>query len=153
VGRAVTEEQQMHVLTRHKHRGLHGPAKIDRQRLLALLLIAFGCVRVIAWLALILLYAIGVPFTHTLFLSVAFVALISLYANAATDFGQVCASLAQLTAGDAHHDSEHNRRVLSQTFADIERIEADINRLAGLSGGDALELAEKLCATLRSASR
>lgn len=87
-------------------RGLHGRAHHDRQRKIALVLIFTGLVRVVAWTTLILLYLVGVPFTAALFHSVAFVAIISLYANAATDFGQVCASLAQLTAGDAHRDAE-----------------------------------------------
>lgn len=97
-------------MNRHRHRGLHGNDKIDRQRLLALILVITGMIRSAAWGTLILLYVIGVPFTHSLFKSVAFVAIISLYANAATDFGQACASLAQLVAGDSHHDAEAARR-------------------------------------------
>jgi cytochrome bd-type quinol oxidase subunit 2 len=70
----------------------------DWERWIALALVITGLIRVLAWTVLIGLYLVGVPFTTALFKSVAFVALISLYANAATDFGQVCASLAQFSA-------------------------------------------------------
>lgn len=99
------------MLRRAKHRGLHGRGHIDRQRQLALILIITAMIRAAAWTTLIILYLLHVPFTASLFKSVAFVAVISLYANAATDFGQGAASLAQLTAADAHHDAEETRRV------------------------------------------
>lgn len=92
-------------------RRLHGPKHHDGQNLMAIVLIVWGLVRALAWVTLIVLYLIGVPFTTVLFHSVAFVAVISLYANAATDFGQVCASLAQLAAARAHQDAEHVRSV------------------------------------------
>jgi hypothetical protein len=97
---------------------------------------------VIVWVALLLMYLIGVHFTKSLFQSVAFVALISLYANAATDWGQVAASLAQLTAGDAHDDAEHVRAAQDVDFVAIE---SDIARLADLQPGpDAAALAREI---------
>lgn len=130
-------------MNRWGHRGLHGRPHIDRQRRTAIILVSTGLVRVLAWTTLIVFYLSGVPFTASLFKSVAFVALISLYANAATDFGQVCASLAQLTAGDAHHDAEAARREIT---VDTAAIEADIARLALLAPGpDAIALAENIC--------
>lgn len=127
---------------RSSHRGLHGRSHVNRQRRTALILVVTGLVRVTAWATLIVLYLAGVPFTAHLFQSVAFVALISLYANAATDFGQVCASLAQLTAGDAHQDTEHVRRMQALDFAALE---SDIAKLAALSPGpDADALAAEI---------
>ena len=120
---------RLQLRARHRDRGLHGHRHVDRQRLTAIILIITGLVRVCAWATLIALYLLGVPFTAHLFASVAFVAVISLYANAATDFGQVCASLAQLTAGDAHHDAEATRIAVG---IDYSAIEADIARLAEL---------------------
>ena len=103
----------MSLRERIHHHGLHGREHIGRQRRTAVILVVTGLVRVVAWTALIACYLLGVHFTRTLFSSVAFVAVISLYANAATDFGQVCASLAQLTAGDVHHDAEEARVALA----------------------------------------
>jgi hypothetical protein len=125
-----------------QHRGLHGRKHIERHRMQALLMIITGLFRVICWLTLIVLYLLGVKFTKSLFSSVAFVALISLYANAATDWGQVAASLAQLTAGDTHADVEHVRIAQGVEFAEVE---ADIARLADLQPGpEATGLAERI---------
>jgi hypothetical protein len=120
---------RLHARAQHPGRQLH---HINRQRLTALILIATGLARVGVWVTLIGLYLAGVAFTTSLFQSVAFVAVISLYANAATDFGQVCASLAQLTAGDAHHDAQAARHAIHRGTAVIE---ADIARLADLQPG------------------
>ena len=88
-------------------------------------------------------------FTSVLFHSVPFVAMISLYANAATDWGQVAASLAQLTAGDAHQDAEHNRAIF---HANLDDISASIDRLAILTGEEARLLAEETKQALYNAS-
>lgn len=125
---------------------LHGHRHHDRARRTALILVITGLCRVACWVTLIALYLLGVSFTHTLFASVAFVALLSLYANGATDFGQVCASLAQLAAGRAHQDAEHARRALG---IDLQAVEADIARLASLQPGpDAQTLAAQIRARL-----
>jgi hypothetical protein len=129
-------------LLRRSHiRGLHGPDHIGRQRHAAIVLVVTGFARAACWAALIVLYLFGVPFTHTLFASVTFVALVSLYANGATDFGQACASLAQLTAGDAHHDVEHVRASLD---VDFRQIDLDVARLAAMQGPEAEELAARI---------
>lgn len=94
---------------RANHAGPHSKAQVNKQRRLALIMIVTGLIRVIVWVSLIVMYVAGVHFTKDLFASVSFVAMISLYANAATDWGQVAASLSQLTAADAHQDVEHVR--------------------------------------------
>lgn len=131
------------IYRRIHHRGLHGSRHIDRERRRALILVITGLLRAACWLSLGVLYLVGVPFTHALFASVAFVALISLYANAATDFGQACASLADLSATDAHHDSERARAKLGHDF---EQIDEDIARLAALQPG---QEAQTLAAQIR----
>ncbi|MGH3264124.1 MAG: hypothetical protein ACRDNS_19250, partial [Trebonia sp.] len=89
---------------------LHGHQHHSRQRMVALVLVTAGLCRAASWLTLIGMYFLGVTFIHSLFQDVWFVAILSLYANAATDFGQACASLAQLTAARAHEDAEAGRR-------------------------------------------
>jgi len=127
--------------------GLDGRQKIGHQRRTALIMVITGLARVICWATLILLYLLGVHFTKALFTSVAFVALISLYANAATDWGQVAASLAMLTAGDAHHDAEATRVAVGVDFTAVEQ---DIARLADLQPGpDAKALATEIRAKLQ----
>lgn len=132
--------------------GLHGRAHVDRQRLTALLLICTGLLRCTVWIVLLGLYLLHIAFpdvagfTAALFANVAFVACLSLYANAATDWGQVCASLAQLTAGDAHHDAEAARREVS---VDFSALELDVARLSQLQPGPegdrlAAEIRERL---------
>jgi hypothetical protein len=135
---------------RAHHRQLDGQEHIAHQRRAALIRIFTGLSRVIVWLTLILLYALGVSFTKSLFTSVAFVAIISLYANAATDWGQVAASLAQLTAGDAHHDAEAARVAIGVDYAQIEQ---DIARLALLQPcPEADELAQSIRTKLGGSS-
>jgi hypothetical protein len=65
---------------------------------------------------------------------------ISLYANAATDFGHVCASLADLSARGA----EHTRSVVS---IDVTQLDSDIARLADLTLG---LKAQKLASEIRA---
>jgi hypothetical protein len=132
-------------LHRRAHRrGPAGHQRINRQRFIALAMIATGLGRVAIWLSLIFLYSIGVAFAINLFKSVAFVALISMISLALTDWGQVAASLAQLTAGDAHHDIEATRLEASIDTASIER---DLARLAQLEPGPE---GERLAAEIRA---
>lgn len=95
---------------RAHHSGLHGRDHVARQRMIALLMIGSGLLRVAIWSVLLLFYLAHVAFARTLFASVAFVSVLSVLALILTDWGQVAASLAQLTAGDAHRDAEHVRR-------------------------------------------
>ena len=121
---------------------LDGHARIVRQRRLALFLIITAMMRAAAWTTLIVLYLVHVPFTASLFKSVAFVAVISLYANAATDFGQGAASLSQLAAIEAHYDAEAARIAVG---VDYQAIDTDIAQLAELNPGpEAQELATRI---------
>lgn len=81
---------------------------------IAKILVITGLIRTLAWTTLIVMYLAGVSFTASLFKSVAFVAIISLYANAATDFGQSCASLAELSASNAHAEAEKAKDAATQ---------------------------------------
>lgn len=92
-------------------------------------------------------YILHLTFAVNAFASVSFVALMSCYANAATDFGQGCASLADLSAGDAHHDAEANRVLLT---VDVRQLESDIARLAELHPGPS---ADQLAASIRQRLR
>ncbi len=139
-----------HLHARAHRRELDGHARIGKQRRTALILVVTGLGRVLAWVSMMLLYVLHLMFpnvagfTAALFQSVPFVAMISLYANAATDFGQVCASLAQLTAGDSHSDIEHVRR---QAALDTTAIERDLERLAQLQPGPE---SDRLAAEIRA---
>ena len=129
---------------------LHGPRHHLKQRTIALALVSAGIARSTAWLTLILLYFLGATFVHHLFNDVWFVAILSLYANAATDFGQACASLAQLSAGQAHEDSEHTRHVLTLDMAELN---TDLRRLADLQPGvEAHQLARRIGERLKGQS-
>ena len=131
------------VHNRIHHRGLHGHKHIDRQRAIAITLIVTALARVGAWTLLTICYAVGVGFAVTLFKSVAFVALISMFALILTDWGQMAASLAQLNAADAHGAAEHNARALAVDYAGIEH---DLAELADLQPGPEARL---LAATIR----
>lgn len=120
--------------------------QIHRQRMVALVMIGSGLLRVAIWALLILLYLLHVKFARNLYASVSFVALLSVLALLLTDWGQVAASLAQLAAGDVHHDVNANRDALA---LDVEQLNADVARLAELQPGpegDALatEIRERL---------
>jgi hypothetical protein len=122
-------------------RGQHDGNEVARQRFIAILMVATGLLRVLIWFLLILLYAVGVPFARHLYTSVAFVSLLSVGALLLTDWSQVAASLAQLTAGDSHHDVEFVRDALNVDFAQMDR---DLDRLAELAGRPAHELADDI---------
>jgi len=120
-------------LNKRAHRtGLDGHARIGKQRMVALLMIGSGFTRVVIWTILLVLYLVHVAFARSLFASVAFVAVLSVLALMLTDWGQVAASLAQLSASDAHHDAEAGRR---EGQIDFAQIEGDIARLAKLQPG------------------
>lgn len=132
---------------RHRDRGLHGHKHVDHQRLTAILMIASGLLRVAIWAILLALYLLHVKFARDLYASVSFVAMLSVLALLLTDWGQVAASLAQLTAGDAHHDAEATRREVGVDFTDLE---GDIARLAELQPGpEAVALAARIRARLK----
>ena len=122
--------QRLH--NRAHHRGLHGRQHIAHQRRSALLMISTGLVRVALYTALTIAYLIRVGFAITLFASFSFVAFISMLALIETAWGQFAASLAQLTAGDAHADVEHVRVAQSFDFAEIQK---DVAALADLKPG------------------
>jgi hypothetical protein len=131
---------------RTHHRGLHGHDHTDRQRRTALLMIITGLLRVAIWSVITVAFLFGMPTVVGWFGSVKFVSLLSILALVLTDWGQVAASLAQLTAGDAHHDVEHVR---SQLGVDYTEIEGDIARLAELQPcPEADELARSIRARL-----
>ena len=117
---------------RHRDRGVHGHRHVDRQRLTAILMIATGLLRVAIWLAITVAFVAGDRAVGHWFGSVKFVSLLSILALVLTDWGQVAASLAQLTAGDAHHDAEATRLAIGVDFAQLD---ADISRLAALQPG------------------
>lgn len=126
----------MQALTRLRarahHHGLHGHRHISRQRLVALVMVATGLARVTMWIVLLALYGAGVPAIRSLYASVAFVSLLSVGALLLTDWGQVAASLAQLTAADAHHDAESARKEVQIDFVAIEK---DVAKLAEMQPG------------------
>ena len=134
---------RLELRARHKDTGIHGHKHIDHQRLVAILMIASGLARVAVWGILIVAYLLHVDAVRSLYASVSFVALLSVLALLLTDWGQVAASLAQLTAGDAHHDAEATRRDLS---LDVGEIEGDLYRLAKLQPGPE---ADRLAAEIR----
>lgn len=111
----------MRLRGRHRFVALHGQRHIDKQRLIALLMIGTGLARVFAWAALCGLYFLGASFAVNLFASVKFVCVLSVLALLLTDWSQVVASFAALVGGDTHHDAERTREVIETDFAEIER--------------------------------
>ena len=127
---------------RAHHRGPHTRRHIDRQRKVALVMILTGLVRVAIWSIITLAFALRVPLVVGWFSSVAFVSLLSILALVLTDWGQVAASMAQLTAGDAHASSAAAHRAIN---LDFEQLDLDIARLADLQPGpDAAQLAANI---------
>jgi hypothetical protein len=125
-----------------------GPGRVSRQRHRSLVLLVFGVVRIIAWTILGacvgagLLHAGGFTWAKDLAESVPFVALISLYANWATDVDAATAAFAALVASDSHAAVVSTGAALS---GDLDALKADISRLAGLSPGqEASDLAESI---------
>lgn len=136
--------QRLHA--RAHYRGLHGHQHVAHQRRAALIMIGTGLVRVCVWAAMLLLYVAGVAGVRHLYAQVAFVTILSVLALLLTDWGQVAASLAQLSAADAHHDSEATRSALA---VDVVQLDSDIAQLAALQPGpDAQRLAAEIRARL-----
>lgn len=128
------------------------PVAVDRQRRSALWLLVTTAVRVAAWTILIACVAggiLGIPafaWAKHLSASIPFVALISLYANWATDFGAGIAAYAALVAADVHSQLASASAALSADLADID---TDISRLAAmLPGTEAAALAASLSSRL-----
>jgi hypothetical protein len=116
-----------------------GPGLILRQRRRALVLLIFGIARVAAWVVLGTLVACGLAgvtdlaWAKTVAESLPFIALISIYANAATDLDGATAAFAALVAADVHHQVVATGLALA---ADLDAVEADVARLADLDPGD-----------------
>lgn len=136
------------------HRRAHAPllpVAANKQRQHSLWLLVTTLVRVAAWTILIACVAAGIAhgpgfaWARSLSQSIPFVALISLYANWATDFGAAIASYAALVAADVHHQVAAARTALG---ADLAEIQADIDRIAELQGDEAAELAAMVKAKL-----
>jgi hypothetical protein len=134
------------VAARASRRSTH--THVNRQRHRSLVLLLFSIGRIIAWTILGaavgagLLGADGFGWAKDLSESVPFVALISLYANWATDVGTATAAFAALVASDSHAAVVATGKMLE---ADLEALMDDIGRLAELGPGDeAAELAETI---------
>lgn len=133
---------------RHSRTKPQSHAKVSGQRRTALLMIGTGLFRVGVWTLLLIAYLLGMAFAHALFASVSFVAILSVLALMLTDWGQVAASLAQLTAGDAHGAAI---AVHGQVTLDTEALEHDLAQLAELQPGpDAERLADEIRARLHA---
>jgi hypothetical protein len=142
-------------LRRRVHRRAHvvvAPGGVNKQRRNSLWLLVTGLARTAFWLVLIgcvaagLAHIAGFAWAYDLSQTVWFVALLSLYANLATDFGAVIASYAALVAADVHSQVAVTSSVLT---ADLAHLHDDVDQLAGLEPGEeAAELAASLKARL-----
>lgn len=141
------------MLRRSQPAKLHGRTEIERQRRQAQLMVWTGLGRCGFWMLLLIGFLLGLilaPFhpIDKLFALVAFTAAISTLSLVETSWGQVAASLAQLSALDAHHDAEATRR---EQHIDYAAIEGDIARLAALHPGpDAERLEQQIKERLRA---
>lgn len=127
----------MSLLRRSQPARLHGRSEIERQRRQAQLMVWTGLARCAFWLLLLIGFLLGLVLTpfhpiDKLFALVAFTAAISTLSLVETSWGQVAASLAQLSALDAHHDAEATRQEVS---IDFTALESDVARLAQLTPG------------------
>jgi sulfite exporter TauE/SafE len=130
---------------------------VNRQRHRSLVLLLFSVARIIAWTILGaavgagLLGTAGFGWAKDLSESVPFVALISLYANWATDVGTATAAFAALVASDSHAAVVATGQMLE---ADLEALQSDVDRLAGLGPGqEAADLAASIHRKLTAAPR
>jgi uncharacterized membrane protein len=119
-----------------------------KQRHRAMVLLMFGVVRIICWIILAALIGAGLAgvdgfaWARQLAESLPFVVLISVYANLATDLDAATSAFAALVAADSHTAVVVTRDDLR---ADLQALQADITRLAGLQPGpEADELAESI---------
>lgn len=132
----------MRLQGRHSFAALHGRRHIDKQRLIALLMIGTGLARVLAWAALCGLYFAGAHFAVALFASVKFVCVLSVLALLLTDWSQVVASFAALVGGDTHHDAEATRRVVTADQHEVEHLVAALAHMK--PGPDSDELVQSI---------
>lgn len=92
---------------RARHRGPHGFAKIAQERHRALTLLVFGGARIAAWTVMGICVGLGLAqvtgfgWAAAMSQSLPFVAMISIYANWATDLDAWTAAFAALVAADA----------------------------------------------------
>jgi hypothetical protein len=129
-----------HRLHQRAHAGPQTHAKISSQRRLALWLTGFAGIRTFVWLAamaLIVAHWCGLEggFLHwftSLSATVIFVTFISFYCNASTDAANMVAGFAALFSADSHAAVVSTGQLLQ---ADMEELQADVERLAGLSPG------------------
>lgn len=125
---------------RHRHTGLHGSGTIDKQRLIALLMIGTGLARVALWASLCVAYLLHVAFVRNLYASVSFVALLSVVALLLTDWSQVAASYAALVGGDTHHDAEETRKAIG---FDMDQVQRELSMLAAAKPGEAADALQR----------
>jgi hypothetical protein len=112
-------------------------------------LLVFGVVRIVCWTILAVLVALGLAhvgvfaWAKDLAESLPFIALISIYANWATDLDAATAAFAALVASDSHAAVVSTGAAL---VADLGLLEVDVARLASLAPG---EEAEALARSIR----
>jgi hypothetical protein len=132
-------------------------AEVTTQRHRAIILLWTGAARTAAWVTLGIFIALGLAhigafdWASDLSKSIAFVALISIYANAATDFDAATAAFAALVAADAHKAAA---TVARHQLRETEALATDVSRLADLQPGpEAAELADDIRHRLRPGTR
>lgn len=135
------------------HRRSHAvvaPAEVSKQRRNSQWLLITGIIRTVFWALLLgcvvagLAHVLGFEWAKALSASVPFVAVVSLYANLATDWGAAIAAYAALVAADVHSQVTVTSSVLT---ADLAHLHDDVDRLAGLEPG---EEAAVLAASLKA---
>ena len=115
------------------------PGTVNKQRHRSLVLLLFGVIRIIAWTILGAVVGAGLlgvsefAWAKVLAESVPFVAMISIYANWATDLDAATAAFAALVASDSHAAVVATGVAIT---ADLGELEGDIARLADLQPGD-----------------
>lgn len=136
--------KRLRQVIRHRARTPLPPTHANRQRRNSLILLLTTLVRVVAWTILIACVGAGIGhvagfhWAQALAASIPFVALISLYANWATDLGAAIAAYAALVASDVHSQVTASSGVLA---ADLAELQEDVDRLAQLQGEEAVALA------------
>jgi hypothetical protein len=143
-----------HWIHHRSHVNALSASHANGQRRLSLWLLFSSILRVIVWTLLIacvgagLAHIGGFSWAKALAASIPFVALISLYANWATDLGATFAAYAALIASDVHSQVTTTGTMLA---SDIDAIEADIAHLADLQpGAEAAALADSIRARVKA---
>jgi hypothetical protein len=102
-------------------------AQAQRAIRISWFMLIFGVLRTTSWVVLAALYFvgpyIGISHIDALFGSIVFVAMISLYANAATDYDQVTSAWAAIHAARAHHTAIEAAEHAQAIEAEIKREE------------------------------